>query len=88
MKYVMFKKEMDGMTHYVPIIFPNSLVHDMVAAAVMAMVIPDYTVASAGECNANLGAKCYGRSSTLDIDSDPERDSHIVAMNDYGAGFE
>lgn len=89
MKYVMFAKNMgDDLEHYVPIIFPNNLVHIMIADAMTASEAPleGYMPVSAGEISP-FDMKCFGYSSTLKMSADEERDSRICRMNDYGAGF-
>ncbi|BAO53060.1 hypothetical protein KPP23_033 [Pseudomonas phage KPP23] len=49
MKYVMFEKRMsDGCSHKVPVIFPNTLVHDEVANALTLGPLKGYIPCSAG----------------------------------------
>lgn len=88
MKYVMFKKVTGTLTIYHPVIFPNHLVHADIAQALtgyqVSPPLAGFTVDSAGEWN---GFECSGSSSTLGIDSKPERDTRIIAMNDYGGGL-
>lgn len=88
MKYIMFAKPMaknKTTTHVVPIIFPDSLAHADVAAAMVNGPLKGYMPRSAGEWNPMHG--CSGRSSTLNMNSDP-RDTRIVLLNDYGAAWE
>lgn len=87
MKYVMFTKRGKALTHHVPIIFPATMVHAQVAAAI-APLLEGFEVTSAGDVNANLGATCHGFSETLGLSADVERDSSVIAMNDYGGAFE
>lgn len=87
MKYVMFSKVGKTLTHHVPIIFPSTMVHADVAAAI-APLLEGFEITSAGETNGNLGASCYGSSETLGLSADSERDSAVIAMNDYGGAFE
>ena len=92
MKYVMFAKDMEqDMTHYVPIMFPDMLVHAMVASE-MSRLLPGYEVVSAGHFNPaaiSIGTIfCYGESETLGIPSDPMRDSRIIYYNNYGGSFQ
>lgn len=93
MKYVMFMKQLgksaDGMKHFVPIIFPNNLVHIMIADSMTAKGAPleGYRPVSGGEISP-LDMKCFGESSTLKMRSDPERDSRFCLMGDYGVCYE
>lgn len=79
MKYVMFKRG----EHYVPIIFPETLVHADVAEWMR--LGPGYQVHSAGFISP-LSMKCHGRSESLGVESDPG-DTVRIRMNDYGGGF-
>lgn len=86
MKYVMFKKIGETITHYIPIIFPNHLVHSDIAEAMISGPLVGYEVHSAGECLTD-GVNCFGSSSTLGVKSDPQ-DAFRILMNDYGGCFE
>ncbi len=87
MKYIMFKQQMDDIDKLIPIIFPNDLVHEDVAKALQQSVLEDCSIASAGFINP-LNLKAEGGSETLNIESNPEIDSHVIKMNDYGAGWQ
>lgn len=89
MKYIMYRRRMDQhLCHYVPVVFPASLVHADVNSFFIAQpAMIGYEAVSAGECNVGLGATCHGRSTTMGLKSDPERDGNIIAMNDYGSCF-
>lgn len=87
MKYIMFKQQVGDMDKLVPIIFPNDLVHEDVAKALQESVLKDHTIVSAGSISL-LNLKAEGRSETLNIESNPVMDSHVIKMNDYGAGWQ
>lgn len=86
MKYVMFKKTTDELTHYVPVIFPNHLVHADVAEDLRTGALSGYEVHSAGEFCA-FSNSVSGESTTLNVQHDPE-DGRRILFNDYGACFE
>lgn len=84
MKYVMFKKQFgDHLLQFVPVIFPNTLVHADVAEAMLPGPLVGYEIHSAGEWT---GLDACGRSSTLNLSHDPEDTTRII-MNDYGGAF-
>lgn len=88
MKYIMFKKSFkDGGGYCVPIVFPNNLVHIMVADAMTAKGAPleGYMPVSAGEVSP-IDWKPFGESTTLKMRPHP-RDENILMMNDYGASY-
>lgn len=89
MKYVMFHKVIGSDTNYfVPIIFPNTLVHIEIADAMVAKGAPleGFMPVSAGEISP-LDMECYGESTTLKMRADGERDTRIIRMSDYGGGY-
>lgn len=91
MKYVMFKVRIGDLTKLTPVIFPNDFVHSMVAEALTSYrdthgdVVIDGEPVSAGELSVGVG-KCYGRSSTLNLDPRPDDDKLINAI-DYSHGL-
>lgn len=86
MKYIMFKKKLKTMTVFVPIIFPNTLVHKQVAEDLLKISLVGFKIHSAGDFSP-LDNDCSGSSGTLKLKADP-KDSARIAMNDYGAAFE
>ncbi|QDB70627.1 hypothetical protein RSP_0048 [Pseudomonas phage RSP] len=87
MKYVMFEKRMsDGCSHMVPVIFPNTLVHDEVANALTLGPLKGYIPCSAGEISP-LDMQPHGESTTLGLKADEERDETVIRLNDYGGAF-
>lgn len=87
MKYVMFKKPFgQDTTHFVPIIFPNNLIHADVAKAMQKGPLKGYEVHSAGEISP-LGMDCTGGSDTLGVKADPA-DTNRIQFNDYGMCYE
>ena len=88
MKYVMFRKPFKGGgAYYVPIVFPNSLVHIMVADSMTAKGAPleGFMPVSAGEVSP-MDWEPYGESTTLKM-RPHKRDKNILLMNDYGASY-
>lgn len=87
MKYIMFKRKTKGLTHYLPVVFPNQVVHaDMAAACEASPAFKGYRVHSAGEFTP-MSCECSGRSDTLGVESGPQ-DSRRILLNDYGACIE
>ncbi len=85
MKYLMLKKEISGVTHFLPIIFPNQLVHDEISELLRMHLNDEYTLHSAGFLTTMW--KVYGESETLGVGSDPD-DSIRLGMCDYGGCIE
>ena len=87
MKYVMFEKRMsDGLVHKVPVIFPNTLVHDEVSEALTAGPLKGYAPCSAGEISP-LDMQPHGESTTLRLKADEALDETVIRLNDYGGAF-
>lgn len=86
MKYIMFKREQDDLTKLIPIIFPNDLVHADVAKALQETVLKNHAIVSAGSISP-LNLQAEGHSETLGVKSNSIVDSHVIKMNDYGAGY-
>lgn len=90
MKYVMFRrKRTNGMVDLFPVIFPNHLIHAHMARTMMRGALRGWEPDSAGHINFVTGAfVCQGESETLGLPSQPQRDTNIIRMNDYGAGLD
>lgn len=89
MKYIMFETEGRGLKQYIPIIFPNLLVHEFMADYMrVALAEHDMTCRprSAGEVRFGFTVTCSGRSSTLDLNSHPD-DAAIIEHFDYMHGI-
>ncbi|CAB4194487.1 hypothetical protein UFOVP1254_84 [uncultured Caudovirales phage] len=92
MKYIVISAANKSGEHRFPFIFPNNLVHSHVAKVMtllVSLMFPtrDVTVTSAGEINAiEFSGECFGKSTTLGLESKPVEDTQLVRMNDYGAG--
>jgi len=88
MKYVMFIRDDEGgFSVAYPVLFPNNLVHEEVASALMAGPLEGFKVRSAGELTSmGKGAGVGGRSMTLDVETHPD-DESIINMQDYGGCF-
>ena len=91
MKYIMVKITGEELDQFVPIIFPNSLVHSEIAKSIKRMIMWDrreggVTIVSAGDyCIMNR--TCSGRSETLGLESRGMVDESIINMNDYHNGL-
>ncbi|WP_274644420.1 hypothetical protein [Pseudomonas serbica] len=85
MKYVMFIKDKDGdFPIAYPVLFPNNLVHQEVAEALIAGPLESFEVRSAGELTSvGKGLGVTGKSDTLGVKSHPD-DEQIINMQDYG----
>ena len=84
MKYVMFKKQLEDGTIYMPVIFPNSVVHSDVGE--MLINGEKLDIHSAGDVSIR-DATCGGSSSTLGLGSDT-KDQDRIMLHDYFHGFE
>ncbi len=85
MKYIMFVKPQKHLTLFIPIIFPNLLVHsDMRDILCKDSSFADCSVRSAGFLA--MDGQAHGESESLGVKSHPD-DTDIIAMNDYGAGW-
>lgn len=87
MKYIMFKHDQGDLSKLIPVIFPNDLVHADVAKALQESVLKGTSIISAGSISP-LNLQAEGGSETLNIESNPIVDSHVIKMNDYGAGWQ
>lgn len=86
MKYVMFKKVRKELTVFIPVIFPELLVHKDVADALLSGPLADHEVHSAGVISP-MSMEACGGSTTLGLQSDPH-DTHRIVTCDYGGCFE
>lgn len=95
MKYVMFDVAHveDGLVQKIPVIFPNTLVHSMVAEAIKPMLRASFRgtsveASSAGDVHFSMtDVMCGGKSETLGLDSNAV-DAKIIAWNDYTFGLD
>lgn len=72
----------------VPVIYPDFLVHEDVANAFKTINgMEKATVISAGHTSLTVD-ECYGRSSTLNIDSREDEDNRIINAYEYCHGIE
>jgi hypothetical protein len=84
-KYVMFKKKMDQTTHFVPVIFGESIAHIEVAEALLKDALKGYEVHSAGDLSSmSFTGDVGGESTTLKVSSDPD-DERRISMSDYSS---
>lgn len=90
MKYVMLKRtNPKGGSQLLPVIFPNELAHADVAEALCERMETkkfDLEVVSAGDF-CMLTKQATGKSTTLKLKADRERDSQIIANHDYAHGL-
>jgi hypothetical protein len=95
MKYVVIEARIGDDVREFPIIFPNILVHSIVAGSVIAGLQAfhnkngKYTVVSAGEISSmDLDAgSCHGSSETLKLKSRGEEDDKLITLHDYMHGI-
>lgn len=89
MKYVMITGKVGDLELTYPVIFPDNMVHSIVAEAIVkAMNEADsnitYGVGSAGHVTL-LAESCYGESTTLMRRSKGKEDKRIINGADHGA---
>lgn len=89
MKYIMFRVRIGDTEKFLPIIFPDELVHSDIAETIKSLILSRYRwnidVSSAGSIN--IGATtCGGKSETLVSASDPS-DAKIIQLYDYCHGI-
>lgn len=92
MKYVMFKVEAKNMPErFVPIIFPEGLVHKDVAARVARAVCDGYNAIRATPVAAGFvqldAVVCHGESETLGLQSMLLTDGRVIEQHDYLHGI-
>jgi len=89
MKYIMIEVE-KPVRRRIPIIFPNDMVHAIVAEAILSkaktMNWQNAKVVSAGDCSV-MDVECSGHSSTLKLSSDSFKDERIINNIDYLHGI-
>lgn len=91
MKYIILKSTLAGEEQKIPIIFPDFMVHILVAKYMVGMLIkqhdrnPHITVASAGSITIS-NIECFGKSETCKVESDPN-DADLIQMFDYFQGL-
>lgn len=88
MKYIMLgiNHEELGLRTY-PIIFPDNLVHSLVAESIKTHEgLEQAVVISAGSCN--LHVECFGKSDTLKVKSLEKKDSQAINLYQYTHGMD
>ena len=89
MKYIMIKMTIKDASRYVPIIFPECLVHKNVAEHIEHLMRMEHNaeveIVSAGFYD--IGATCYGESESLNLKSKPEQDTDIIREYPYKHGL-
>lgn len=83
MKYIMFQA--GDLKYKLPVIFPDTLVHEDVAEALLPLLPGGAKVISAGECT--VMGQCSGRSETLKVASRGDKDSAVVNTFNYTHGL-
>jgi len=87
MKYIVLGKTDTAVTHEVPIIFPNFMVHSLVADAMLAYPnMQDYKVVAAGDIHPSL-LTCSGDSESLGVASRGREDEQLIGSINYTHGF-
>lgn len=89
MKYIMLQRKLgNNITQRIPIIFPSDLVHEDVAKYCKKIEqLQDTVIVSAGDYDI-VSHICSGKSETLGIKSDLDKDSAIIFSYDYLYGIE
>ena len=89
MKYIVMQRMIGSMVREVPILFPNELVHQHVASALLKLPGNPYKflnkVSAAGDVDLDA-VVCSGRSTTLRIDSRGKEDADLILTVEYGGG--
>ena len=88
MKYIIYSVKSGEVTHRIPIIFPNILVHSDVDKRIAHCLRREHgfdavKAIRAGECQ--VTAYCSGNSETLGLESGDD-DTNLINMIDYGGG--
>ena len=87
--YIVFRtgENQSGTAREFPIVYPDLLVHEDVAIAMKTLPsLKDATVVSAGSMDLSTG-QCWGRSSTLKIESRGEEDRQLINSYPYFHGI-
>jgi hypothetical protein len=85
MKYIMIQVKIGGMERLMPVIFPESLTHSIMAECVLkGEELKGGKVVSAGDCK--ITATTSGRSSTLKMKA-KATDADVINMHDYFHGI-
>lgn len=90
MKYIVMQVNHAGMTREFPVLFPAELGHIDVFDALRTKCpeLTQATAVSGGEISSlNIEPGCYGRSSTLNVNSREKVDDQLITMRDYNAGI-
>ena len=84
MKYIMLEQRIGNVPRKIPIIFPDILNHSDVALAITSMLTNTQNivtkVVSAGEFNNFMCDYTIGKSTTLNVESDPD-DAEVINMD-------
>lgn len=88
MKYIMFEKPLsENIVVKIPVIFPNTLVHEDVSKAILSTLgMETAKPVSAGFVNV-LATKCYGESKTLELSAN-RMDFITILEYSYKHGLE
>lgn len=86
MKYIVMQHKFRDLVIEVPVIFPNSLIHEEMAVIMKVLLGDTARSVSAGEYSP-LDGSCHGKSSTLNLESRGEQDMRLILMYDYLGGF-
>ena len=86
MKYIIFQQK--NPERKIAIIFPNDLTHSIMAESLLRSNIEmcNAVPISAGEYN-GIDGTCSGKSTTLNLKSNPEEDERLIQGLDYGFGY-
>lgn len=88
MNYIVLSKDTGGSEIEYPVIFPESLDHTAVAAALVALpALTGATMISAGKCHSDtLRPNCYGAAADLSVKSRSGEDTSLIISYDHTLG--
>lgn len=89
MKYIVIEQKVsDTLSRRIPIIFPNSLTHALVAESMLqSEELTGGKVVSAGTISSlSIDAGCHGESYSCGVKCDVS-DDELIHFNDYNAGL-
>lgn len=89
MKYIMFLQKTGELERNIPIIFPDTLIHEEVAVAIESLIrkMGEVRLKSAGTINIYGDIAVSGKSTTLNIESNGD-DARIISIYDYFHGID
>ncbi len=94
MKYIVMQVlNKSGLDLEVPFVFPEIIVHSMMAEACRSLLSIHFPESDIKAISAGFTSSmafeddCYGKSESLNLESRPERDNALIKMCDYGSMY-